>query len=91
MAAWGAPGSGAGVDEWVEQLHNNDPKLTSIIIFRTRKFGHEVWLQLKSIVVHDVYWLLTRNAQTLYRGCIAWVYMPMNYTVLTQNRLCSPS
>ncbi|CAL5227399.1 g10354 [Coccomyxa viridis] len=41
MAAWGAPGSGAGVDEWVEQLQSNDPKLTSISIFRTRKFGHE--------------------------------------------------
>ena len=42
MAAWGAPGSGAGVDEWVQQLQDNDAKLTSINIFRTRKFGPEV-------------------------------------------------
>ena len=78
MAAWGAPGSGAGVDEWVEQLQNNDPKLTSIIIFRTRKFGHEVWLQSKSVVVHNAYWLPRGNVHTLYRKYIEWVYMPMN-------------
>ena len=77
MAAWGAPGSGAGVDEWVEQLHNNDPKLTSIIIFRTRKFGHEVCLQIQSVAVHGVFRLPRRDVHTLNRECIEWVYMPM--------------
>ena len=61
----------------MEQLHNNDPKLTSIIIFRTRKFGHEVWLQLKSVAVYDVSWLPRGNVHTLYEECIEWVYMPM--------------
>ena len=26
------------------RLRNNDPKLTSITVFRTRRFDHEVWL-----------------------------------------------
>lgn len=40
--AWGAPGSGPGVDDWVRRLIDDDPSLTSITVFRTRKFGHEV-------------------------------------------------
>ena len=76
MTAWGAAGSGAGVDEWVEQLQSNDPKLTSITIFRTRKFGHKVCSYVKSVAAHDISWLPRSSVHTLNRKCMVWVYMP---------------
>ena len=40
--AWGQSGAGKGVEDWVPRLLDNDPKLTSITVFRTRRLDHEV-------------------------------------------------
>lgn len=39
--AWGAKG-GRGVDDLVDRLRRNDPSLTSLHIFASRRFGREV-------------------------------------------------
>ncbi len=39
--AWGAKG-GRGVEDLVERLARDDPSLTSLHVFASRKFGREV-------------------------------------------------
>ena len=39
--AWGAKG-GRGVDDLVDRLTRNDPSLTSLHMFASRRFGREV-------------------------------------------------
>ncbi|CAL8466795.1 g6331 [Coccomyxa elongata] len=51
--AWGAPGSGQGVDDWVRRLIDDDPSLTSITVFRSRKFGHEEVKELCSALENN--------------------------------------
>lgn len=52
--AWGAPGTGAGVEEWVKRLVDDDPTLTSIVVFRTRNFGSEVRLIIYQLIPHTI-------------------------------------
>ena len=39
--AWGAKG-GRGIDDLVDKLIRNDPSLTSLHVFASRKFGRQV-------------------------------------------------
>jgi len=48
--AWGAAGT-RGVDDWVQRLASNDASLTSIHVFRDRRFGVEV----SSFLLYSLY------------------------------------
>ncbi|KAK9821726.1 hypothetical protein WJX81_005923 [Elliptochloris bilobata] len=47
--AWGAAGT-RGVEDWVQRLAANDPTLTSIHVFRDRRFGVEELTALREVL-----------------------------------------